>query len=179
MSIRILLLTPTVFLTFFAVQPQSASYAPTLKFDVTSIRRCSPGLSRNSFQSPLHSGSLAANGVWVAQLIGAAYGVDYRSQIFGGPDWVQAVRSNDIRFNVQAKSDSTTDDRLAKLSDDLAKLEKEHMLQALLEDRFGLKAHFETREAPAYALTISKGGTKLERANPIGPNAGIESDPDS
>jgi uncharacterized protein (TIGR03435 family) len=35
------------------------------------------------------------------------------------------------------------------------------MLQALLEDRFGLKIHRETREVPVYALTVAKGGPKL------------------
>jgi uncharacterized protein (TIGR03435 family) len=35
------------------------------------------------------------------------------------------------------------------------------MLQALLEDRFKLKIHRETREVPVYAVTIAKGGPKL------------------
>jgi uncharacterized protein (TIGR03435 family) len=36
------------------------------------------------------------------------------------------------------------------------------MLQALLEDRFKLKAHRETIEVPVYLLTVAKGGLKLE-----------------
>jgi uncharacterized protein (TIGR03435 family) len=36
------------------------------------------------------------------------------------------------------------------------------MLQAILEDRFGLKSHRETREVPVYALTVLKGGIKLQ-----------------
>ncbi len=35
------------------------------------------------------------------------------------------------------------------------------MLQALLEDRFRLKIRRESREVPAYALTIGRGGQKL------------------
>lgn len=35
-------------------------------------------------------------------------------------------------------------------------------MQALLEDRFNLKIHRETREVPAYALTVNKGGPKLK-----------------
>ena len=34
------------------------------------------------------------------------------------------------------------------------------MLQNLLEDRFKLRAHRETRELPVYELTVSKGGAK-------------------
>jgi uncharacterized protein (TIGR03435 family) len=35
------------------------------------------------------------------------------------------------------------------------------MLQTLLEDRFKVKTHHETREVQAYALTLAKGGLKL------------------
>jgi uncharacterized protein (TIGR03435 family) len=35
------------------------------------------------------------------------------------------------------------------------------MLQALLEERMRLKVHFETREVPIYALTVTKGGHRL------------------
>ena len=36
------------------------------------------------------------------------------------------------------------------------------MLQALLEDRFQLKIHRETREVPVYALTVEQGGSRLK-----------------
>ena len=36
------------------------------------------------------------------------------------------------------------------------------MLQSLLEDRFKLKLHRETREVPVYALTVAKAGLKLK-----------------
>ena len=36
------------------------------------------------------------------------------------------------------------------------------MLQALLEDRFRLKIHSETREIPIYELTVAKSGSKLK-----------------
>jgi uncharacterized protein (TIGR03435 family) len=41
------------------------------------------------------------------------------------------------------------------------------MLQALLEERFNLKIHRETKEIPAYALVVVRGGTKLQ-ATPEG-----------
>jgi uncharacterized protein (TIGR03435 family) len=37
------------------------------------------------------------------------------------------------------------------------------MVQALLEDRFRLQIHHETREAPVYALTVAPGGPKLRQ----------------
>ena len=36
------------------------------------------------------------------------------------------------------------------------------MLQALLEERFKLKVHWETRQVPVYELTVGKGGPKLQ-----------------
>jgi len=39
------------------------------------------------------------------------------------------------------------------------------MMQSLLEDRFHLKLHRETRSGPAYELTVAKGGSKLKNNN--------------
>lgn len=36
-----------------------------------------------------------------------------------------------------------------------------HMLETLLADRFQLKAHFEKKQTPVYALIVSKGGPKF------------------
>jgi uncharacterized protein (TIGR03435 family) len=38
------------------------------------------------------------------------------------------------------------------------------MMQALLEERFGLELHHESKEAPVYFLTVAKSGPKLEPA---------------
>ena len=157
-----------VFLSAAAADPpaRSAPYIPTLTYDVASIRECPPEPQWNNLISPTHSGRFTGTCVWVAQLIGWAYGVDFRVQVVGAPDWVQMARSNQVRFDVQARSDSATEDKLAKLSDDQAKLEKQHMLQALLADRFGLRAHIETRPQPAFVLTVAKHGPKLQKGEP-------------
>jgi len=39
------------------------------------------------------------------------------------------------------------------------------MMQSLLEDRFHLKLHRETRSGPAYELTVAKGGSRLKNNN--------------
>jgi uncharacterized protein (TIGR03435 family) len=44
------------------------------------------------------------------------------------------------------------------------------MLQALLEERFQLKTHKESREFPVYALTVGKDGLKI-KGTPVDPNA--------
>ena len=41
------------------------------------------------------------------------------------------------------------------------------MMQSLLEDRFHLKLHRETRSGPAYELTVAKGGSRLRTNNGV------------
>jgi uncharacterized protein (TIGR03435 family) len=40
------------------------------------------------------------------------------------------------------------------------------MLQAMLADRFALKAHRETRDLPIYELTVAKSGSKMKQTTP-------------
>jgi uncharacterized protein (TIGR03435 family) len=117
-----------------------------------------------------HSSQFQANGITPKVLIQSAYGFG-TYQISGAPDWLDSSI-----WVVQAKCDHSVDDQLAKLTDDQAKLEKQHMMQALLADRFKLKVHWETKQASVYALVIAKGGsklkpTKIEVPDPAVPNA--------
>ncbi len=65
----------------------------------------------------------------------------------GGPSWIDSER-----YQIQAKADGPQ-------SRDMM---TGPMLQALLEDRFQLKVHRDTREVPLYALTLAKSGLKLQ-----------------
>ena len=65
----------------------------------------------------------------------------------GGPAWVQ---TDPYLISARAEDDASLE------------LMQGPMLQALLEDRFKLKMHRETREVPVYALTVAKGGSKLQ-----------------
>jgi uncharacterized protein (TIGR03435 family) len=63
-----------------------------------------------------------------------------------GPAWL-----TDAKFDVNAKLPAgATNDHLPA------------MLQKLLTERFHLAMHQETREMPAYVLTIAKGGIKFK-----------------
>lgn len=149
--------------------PQSAPYVPTLVYDVISVRQCPPGPQAIGFENPAHSARLRAKCVWAEQLVGLANGV-MAARVLGGPDWVRTVPSNEVRFDVQATSDAATDEKLAKLSDHEAALEKGHMLQQLLADRFRLKAHTETRGKPSLTLLVAKNGPKMQTADPPPPS---------
>ena len=129
---------------FAAVSSVHAQTPPS--FDVASVKPVVPkdgAASRTSYGEFM--GSLQF-------LIRAAYGLDdYR--IAGGPKWID----ND-KFSVVYKPVGPQ----ASL-----------MLRALLADRFKLASHMETRELPIYALTVVKGGPKMEKADqPGGTSAG-------
>jgi bla regulator protein blaR1 len=80
-------------------------------------------------------------------LVQNAYGVrDY--QISGGPRWIYSGR-----YDVVAKAEgSASRDQLLL------------MLQTLLEDRFKLTFHRETKDQPVYVLLIGKDGPKLRKS---------------
>ncbi|HEX3878400.1 MAG TPA: TIGR03435 family protein [Bryobacteraceae bacterium] len=75
----------------------------------------------------------------MADLIGAAFDVD-TDKVYGGPNWLELDR-----FNITAK-----------LPAGATQPSQRAMLQALLEERFHLVAHADTKPMPAYILTAGK-----------------------
>ncbi len=73
-----------------------------------------------------------------------AYGVQ-PFQVVGGPERVMTAR-----FEIDAKADGNASRTRMFL-----------MLRSLLEDRYQLKTHRETRDLPAYALVTARSGLKL------------------
>ncbi len=67
--------------------------------------------------------------------------------IEGGPDWIHSER-----FEIDAKTDGQPG----------VLMMEGPMMQAILEDRFKLKIHRETRQGPVYELALGKGSPKLK-----------------
>jgi len=82
----------------------------------------------------------------LAELISDAYHVKY-GQI-DGPEWIHR-----IRFDI-----------LARMPDAAAPADSSVMLQTLLEQRFRLAVHRETREQPVLGLTVAKGGPRMKES---------------
>jgi uncharacterized protein (TIGR03435 family) len=145
----------------FSLPPSAdpITYTPTLTFDVTSVRETERGTGplNMGFVFPPRTGQLEVSTITLATLIQVAYGSGATFQVAGGPDWLR-----DRYFHVQGKCDHSVDDALAKLTDEQARLERLHMIQALLADRFHLKAHWETRTGNVYNLVIAKNGLKMQ-----------------
>jgi uncharacterized protein (TIGR03435 family) len=116
---------------------------PAPKFEVASIKLNTDRSIRYMRVNP-RPGGLVTENAPLRLLIQNAYSVQ-EFQISGGPGWMQSDG-----YNIDAKGDG-------KANRDQVFL----MLRALLEDRFQLKIHGETKELPVYALTVAKNGPKL------------------
>jgi uncharacterized protein (TIGR03435 family) len=112
------------------------------QFEVASIKRNIDGV-RFGF-GPAPGGRLLVLNNATLNLIINAYNVR-PYQIFGAPAWVNAEH-----YDMEAKAAGNP-----------APAQMMLMLQTLLEDRFKLKVHRETRELPVFVVTPAKGGIKL------------------
>jgi uncharacterized protein (TIGR03435 family) len=148
--------------------PKPQPVAPRQKFEVASIRRCDANAAAHGGRgssvgeggglgSAWSPGRITRTCVTAMTLVQDAY-VRYADgkteptfalrtpPIKGAPAWV----SSDL-YTIDAKAEGKSN-RPTMLGP---------MLQSLLEDRFGLKLHYETRIVPTYELTLAKGGSKL------------------
>jgi uncharacterized protein (TIGR03435 family) len=136
-----------------AIQAQTPVVRP--EFEVASIKPSQPN-AQGSSMGMRTPGTLSGENVTLKLLIQQAYGV--RSfQIIGAPGWLDSERYDFIaKPRVEAQSTQVTIESLEK-----SMAEMYVMLQVLLEDRFKLKLHRETRELPVFELAVAKGGVKL------------------
>jgi len=128
-----------------AARAQTAPPAPS--FEVASIRPTpNADPTKGSWSLPntgeFHTTSLALN--WIIQL---AYDVDAK-QIEGKPAWLDSDC-----YDIQAKPEGGIK---------LTREQLRPLLQNLLQQRFHLVTHRETRTVSGYALVVAKSGAKLQ-----------------
>jgi len=140
-----------------APRSQGQSPAGRPEFEVASVKRNLSGVrgQRGPFTSS--PGTFTLQNAPLRGLILNAYSVTAQ-HLVGGPDW---VASDAYDINAKARVDAVEG---TKIEPRQALAEAWVMLQSLLEDRFRLKVHWETRELPVYVLTMAKGGLKMEKA---------------
>jgi uncharacterized protein (TIGR03435 family) len=132
------------------------SQAQTQKpaFEVASVKpNGSGGLRVRMEIQP--GGRFTATNVSLRMLITNAYQL-FNYQIANGPDWVEKDR-----WDVAAKAAEGTIRTSAARSPGVPG-DTQVLLQALIEDRYKLKAHKQTRNLPVYNLVVSKGGVKMK-----------------
>lgn len=134
--------------------------APAPKFEASSIEACSdvPGLKRgygySSSPGTLNTGCMPLVDAAHLGLIQRAYVRFAGGQphwpgivpIEGGPDWIRSEL-----YNISAKAQGNPNEQMMQGP----------MLQTLLEDRFKLKIHRETKDVPVYVLTAPQGSSLL------------------
>jgi uncharacterized protein (TIGR03435 family) len=150
-------------------RPQSMNAGVRPQFDVASVKPC----DKNSPPPPIAGRGGAAGGSdsssrmdlpcsTLAHLIEVAYvefpdGVRQPRLAFkplpieGGPAW---LRNDTFLISAETERNETPT------------MMRGPMLQMILEDRFKLKLHRETREVPVYELTLAKGGLKIQHTVP-------------
>ena len=114
-------------------------------FEVATIKPSAPdAIGRYIRMQSAHE--LIAHNHTLKTLIAAAYNQSPQA-ISGGPAWVDSEH-----FEILAKTPGEARPRLE---------EQMAMLRALLAERFHLTFHREPKELPYYALTVARGGPKL------------------
>jgi bla regulator protein BlaR1 len=143
-----------------AIRAQT-SPAETPKFEVVSVKPCDvntlpPGA--RSGPAGVSGATLSLSCMTVRSFIARSY-VDYANGQYQGPGSNKRLPigdtpawTNSEHYTIEAKSEGTISRVMAFGP----------MLQAILEDRFKLRAHRETREVPIYEMTVAKAGAKLK-----------------
>jgi uncharacterized protein (TIGR03435 family) len=125
--------------------PTAAGQTPS--FEAASVKPAPPPAGRAML---IHMGGdpgrVSYQNVTLKQLLTKAYGV--KEYQVSGPAWIDTER-----YDVTATMPEKT-----------PKESVERMLQNLLAERFQLKLHRESKEAPVYALVVAKGGPKLKKS---------------
>jgi uncharacterized protein (TIGR03435 family) len=161
--------------------------APTVKFEVVSIKPCPgldvarpPGSGRGANPSApqISPGFVHWDCVTLAGLIDQAYAggdtpllnVVHRPQddgpkrVRGGPSWIESDRFTiEVRISGDV-TELTRSARFIQVRDAMLPA-----LRAMLEDHFRLKLRRATEQRPMYALTVVKGGLNKDRVTKIAP----------
>src|SRR5262245_11026232 len=121
-------------------------------FDAASLRPSATGVGAPVGASfDVSAGSwMRATGATLHDLVARAYGVQY-FQVVGVDRWISSER-----FDLNARGPFETTSKNRQL-----------MLRSLLEERFGLRVHSETRNLPVFALvaaTRGRTGPRLRRS---------------
>jgi len=128
-------------LTVFGLVAQS----PDLQFEVASLKPSQPGAKAGGIRPAPGGRRYTAAGVPLKLLLTVAYRIR-EDQISGGPGW---LGTDLFDMNAEAARPSIID-------------ELHVMLQNLIEERFKLRMHSETKERAFYVLKVDKAGIKMK-----------------
>jgi uncharacterized protein (TIGR03435 family) len=124
-------------------------------FEVATVKPNATGDNRIAILGQ-PGGRFVVTGASLKLLIGFAYRVqDF--QISGGPSWI-----NTDRWNIEARAEEGSIPPPKGPPDPNVPDPFQLRVQSLIEDRFQLKTHRETKEFPVYELVVARGGSKMK-----------------
>jgi uncharacterized protein (TIGR03435 family) len=149
-------LVAAVALAAVPLHSQTSQHKPS--FEVVSIKPSPPpGSGPLRIGGGVQGDRFSLSGATLRMLLQIAFSrpennpLSGQLQIVGGPSWMESDR-----YDVTAKADCS--------GGTFSRQQLPPMMQSLLEDRFQLKAHMETRELPVYDLVVMKDGPKIKRS---------------
>lgn len=148
-----------IWLSVLALVAGTAGAQTKFAYEAAAIKPFNSVENRMSFR--VDAGIFEASGVRLEDLVRFAYG----KNSFGatGEDVIgMPAELKDKRWDVRAKADEETVEALKKLKPEDQRKASRDMMMALLDDRFHLKSHLETKDAPVLFLVVAKGGPKLK-----------------
>jgi len=148
-------LTLFVAATAFAAMPLLSQTSPAqkLSFDVISIKPAAP-LTERIIGGGTRGDRYTMRAATLRMLLQSAYQRPSATpvaplKVIGGPGWMD----ND-RYDIQATADCG--------GGALSREQVQLMIQSMLEDRFQLKTHIDTREGEVYNLVVAKNPAKIK-----------------
>jgi uncharacterized protein (TIGR03435 family) len=135
----------------------TGALASSQTFDVASVKQITDPATLQAIKSgdiTYKGGTVTMNGVSLGYAVQWAF--DIQNYQLDGPDWINWKPANDQpRYIIVAKTGPDVPKAAARL-----------MVQKLLEERFGLKAHWEDRMKTGFTLKDDPKGVKIERIEP-------------
>jgi len=128
-----------------------------IHLDAVSIKENRSGEEQGYLSIPPNGNRIVVTNSPMFRVIGFAFNKQRNDLIEGLPDWARAVR-----WDIEATISDESLDAFRHLPFE----QQKEVLQQVLKDRCGFVAHPGRKEAPVYALTVSKSGSKIQEVSP-------------
>lgn len=150
-----------LFVTLLVTAMSVTAQTPKASFDVITIKQSDPNApDRMRGTGPSFPNEFWSKNVPLMQAVKFAYniGMESDNQVVGAPGWVSSIKFDIVGKILDEKFIAET--RKSPIGSMHDKVQP--MVKALLEDRFRLQVHHETKELPAFVMTVLKSGSKLK-----------------
>jgi uncharacterized protein (TIGR03435 family) len=144
MTVRVAVPAAAIFLLMIPLAAQPSA----TRFAAASIKPSRPDSTVQDARLSFEGNRFQATSITIRDLLAVRYGSFSSGRVIGGPDWI-----GNARFDITATAEGP-----------VAMNDRNAAVFALLEERFQLKTHQETKEQPGLALVVGRKAPPLERS---------------